>query len=298
MTARVSVIIPHLNQPEALRRCLASVCGQREVGEVIVVDNGSSAPLDDVMAAFPSVTFLHEPTPGPGPARNLGAVFATGDVLAFIDADCRAGRDWLAAGLAALAQSDACGVVGGDVRIDIVDPARLTPLEAYESVFAYRQRLYIRRDHYSGTGNLMVRRAVLESVGPFAGIGVAEDADWGRRAAALGHPALYAPAMIVYHPARRDYAEIDSKWRRHIAHDRAVLASGTIAALKWEVRRWALLLSWLPDSMRLFTSPRLRGIGNRLRGVRALIHTRIFRFREMARQAAPGRSGAAVWNRG
>jgi len=291
--SKVSIIIPHLNQPEALMRCLASLVGQG-AAEIIVVDNGSRALLDDVMAAFPDVRFLREPTPGPGPARNLGAMLAKGDVLAFIDADCRAEKGWIAAGVAALTHSS--GVVGGDVRIEVANPTRLTPLEAYESVFSYRQRLYIRRDHYSGTGNLMVQRAVLERVGPFAGIGVAEDSDWGKRAAALGHPAAYAPAVIVYHPARKDYAEIESKWRRHIAHDRAVRGQGAVAALKWEARRAVILLSWLPDSVRLLTSPRLRGLGNRLRGVAALIHTRVFRFREMG--VAPERATRAeAWNR-
>ena len=40
---RVSVIIPHLNTPELLVRCLQSVAGQRiDYGwfEIIVVDNG------------------------------------------------------------------------------------------------------------------------------------------------------------------------------------------------------------------------------------------------------------------
>jgi len=292
--AKVSIIIPHLNQHAALMRCLASLEWQG-AAEIIVVDNGSREGLDGMANAFPNVRFLREATPGPGPARNLGVVHATGEVFAFIDADCRAEKGWISAGLAALEQSH--GVVGGDVRIDVADPARLTPLEAYESVFAYRQQLYIRRDHYSGTGNLMLRREVLDMVGPFAGIGVAEDADWGKRAAALGHPASYAPAMIVYHPARRDYAEIESKWRRHIAHDRAVRGEGVAPKLKWEARRWVLLLSWLPDSARLFTSPRLRGFGNRLRGVRALIHTRVFRFREMG--VAPEQATRAeAWNRG
>ncbi len=276
-------------------RCLASLAGQG-AAEIIVVDNGSRAPLDDVASAFPEVRFLCESTPGPGPARNLGALHAAGEVLAFIDADCRAEKGWIVAALAALAQPDSQGVIGGDVRIDVANRARLTRLEAYESVFAYRQQLYIKRHGYSGTGNLAVRREVLECVGPFAGIGLAEDADWGKRAAALGHAASYAPNMIVYHPARKNNDEIESKWRRHIAHDRALVGQGWIAAFKWEVRRWALLMSWLPHSIRLLSSPRLSGIGNRLRGVQALFHTRLFRFREM-RTNGSSATGAEAWNR-
>ena len=37
----ISVIIPHLNQPEMLARCLASLGdGTRPPDEIIVVDNG------------------------------------------------------------------------------------------------------------------------------------------------------------------------------------------------------------------------------------------------------------------
>ena len=41
---QISVVIPHLNQPEALARCLASLAvGARQPDEIIVVDNGSGA---------------------------------------------------------------------------------------------------------------------------------------------------------------------------------------------------------------------------------------------------------------
>jgi len=89
---RISVVIPHLNQPEILARCLAALReNTRAPDEIIVVDNGSDV-LPDVPA---NMTLLQEKTPGPGPARNLGVQHSTGDVLAFIDADCLARFDWL-----------------------------------------------------------------------------------------------------------------------------------------------------------------------------------------------------------
>ena len=121
----ISVVIPHLNQPHLLVRCLASLAENTlQPGEIIVVDNGS-----EVMPEVPAhVTLLREETPGPGPARNLGVAHAKGDVLAFIDADCLARFDWLEEAARAIARAD---VLGGDVRIGYVDPARLTVLEAY-----------------------------------------------------------------------------------------------------------------------------------------------------------------------
>jgi len=48
----------------------------------------------------------------------------------------------------------------------------------------------------------VVKRSVLETVGPFAGLEKAEDRDWGRRATAMGYEITYVPQMRVYHPAR------------------------------------------------------------------------------------------------
>ena len=125
---RISVVIPHLNQPEALGRCLDSLrAGRRQPDEIVVVDNGSRELPTAICAARPGVTLLAEPTPGPGPARNCGVAATTGDVLAFIDADCLADPGWLEAAEAALADPSA-EILGGDVRIGYVDPARITAI--------------------------------------------------------------------------------------------------------------------------------------------------------------------------
>ena len=71
----VSVIIPHLNQPEMLDTCLASLEAQsldRGLFEIFVVDNGSATLPEDVVARHPGVHLFCEHQPGPGPARNLG----------------------------------------------------------------------------------------------------------------------------------------------------------------------------------------------------------------------------------
>src|SRR5262245_8248427 len=116
----ISVVIPHLNQPEALDACLASLDSQsleRCLFEVIVVDNGSSFIPRDMVANHSGTRLLQELQPGPGPARNFGVRFATGDTIAFIDADCRAHRDWLSNALQIIRSSPQGTIVGGDVRI-------------------------------------------------------------------------------------------------------------------------------------------------------------------------------------
>ncbi len=297
----VSVIIPHLNQPDFLRTCLQSLAAQdwpAERTEIIVVDNGSRELPDLAALGFPHATLLAEPTPGPGPARNCGIAASSGALLAFIDADCRADPGWISAAVAGLTAEGSTGVVGGDVRIDFGDDKHLTPLEAYEAVFAYRQKLYIGRHGYSGTGNLAMRRGVFDIVGPFGGIHTAEDMDWGRRARAAGHPAMYRPDMIVYHPARTTRAELETKWRRHVAHSLVLHRQSGGSDLGWAARSAMVLASAVPHIGMVLTSPRLPGFANRLRGIGVLIGIRAFRAREMLRQrAGSATAGSESWNR-
>ncbi len=292
---RISVVIPHLNQPEFLGRCLASLAAMtRAPDEVIVVDNGSRE-LPGAICAAHGARLLAEPEPGPGPARNRGVAAATGEVLAFIDADCLADPGWLAAAEAALADPGAA-ILGGDVRIALADPARPTMLEAYESVFAYRMDRYIAREGFTGTGNLVVRRTVLEEVGPFAGIGVAEDRDWGRRATAKGHRIRFVPGMRAWHPARADFAELALKWRRQTAHDYAELRGKTRFVLKM----LAMPLSPLAELPQILATDRLSGPRARLLAFACLVRVRLLRARLMADlllRGDPGRMSGA-WNRG
>ncbi len=298
---RVSVIIPHFNMPDALERCLISVEAQALDGavEIIVVDNGSRQMPTDAVATHPGVILLSEPTPGPGPARNAGVAVARAPVLAFIDADCRAGDGWLKAAVEAVEAGGTCAVVGGDVRIDFVDPDHLTPVEAFEAVFAYRQRMYIEKQGFSGTGNLAMHRSVHEAVGPFAGIGIAEDRDWGRRASAAGYCPAYVPAMRIYHPARTDVASLTVKWRRHVAHDWAEHRAAGRPLWRWLLKAALMPASIIIDGGRLLTSERLSGLANKLSGLAVLAKIRLLRCTEMLRViSATGEDAATHWHGG
>lgn len=294
-----SVVIPHLNQPEFLRRCLASLAaGVRQPDEILVVDNGSDVMPHDICDAFAGVTLLHEKTPGPGPARNLGVAHSTGDILAFIDADCLADPVWLEVAAREMADPDA-NVLGGDVRIALHNPKKLTMLEAYESIYAYRMDRYIAREGFTGTGNLVVRRTVLERVGRFAGLSVAEDRDWGQRATAMGYKIRYVAQMKAYHPARATFAELQQKWDRHMAHDFTTTRTVQNGKLKWLVKSLAMGLSPLAEIPRIVMSDRVSGLRSRMLTFGVLIWIRAYRARRMFQLLAgmdPDRLSGR-WNR-
>lgn len=88
---RYSLIIPHHNVPDLLRRCIISI-PQREDVQIIVVDDNSDESckrqLKGIETSFPYVEFVYmDKNGGGGKARNIGLEHAKGDYVLFADAD-------------------------------------------------------------------------------------------------------------------------------------------------------------------------------------------------------------------
>lgn len=302
MTAKrpsISVVIPHLNQADALEACLASLDMQslaRCFFEILVVDNGSVPTPEDTIAHHSGTRLLRELQPGPGPARNFGVRFASGDIIAFIDADCRAHRDWLRNALQTIRSSPQGTILGGDVRIWRNQSNTYTAIEAYEDLFSYRFKMFIERHGYCGTGNLVVRRTDYEKVGPFAGIEFAEDVEWGERARSAGLTFRYVPEMVVFHPARRSLQELCVKWDRHIQHNLNMARGKPLWKIRWITRALAIFASPIVDSTKVLGSDRIYGVLTRLKAISVLFRIRAYRARKMLSLLKA--SKAVVWNRG
>ena len=300
-TPLISVVIPYLNQPDSLLLCLGSMDQQKfdmTRVEVIVVDNGSRDLPVEICTSFKNVRLEREQTPGPGPARNKGASVARGDIFAFVDADCVAHRNWLAT-IEAAFSDDTLLIAGGDMRVAFADAANPTMLEAYESIFSYRQKEFIERQGFSATANLAVRKSIYLAVGPFVGIDIAEDREWGQRAARLGYATRYLPGMIVYHPARRSLSELYVKWDRHISHDFAEREKGPWSGFAWGLRALAIGCSPVFASRRILMSRQLPSWRARSLAALALVMLRQYRARKMLRLLL-GRSHPQpdrIWNR-
>ncbi|MFW6028458.1 MAG: glycosyltransferase family 2 protein, partial [bacterium] len=174
-----------------------------------------------------------------------------------------------------------------------------TMLEAYESIYAYRQEEYITRQRFSGTGNLAMPRRVYEAVGPFCGIERAEDRDWGQRATRAGFSIAYVPDMIVYHPARQSFDELCAKWDRHVSHDYETSAHGLAGRLRWLARAAAVAGSPLFEARRIVTSRRVGTGRERLSAAVALVRIRMYRASIMvgALLGSASARSSRVWNR-
>jgi len=88
----VSIIIPVFNAEKYIINCLESINKQNFSGfEVILVNDGSTDRSGDIIHEFikgkPGWTLYAKINEGPSAARNCGIEYATGDYIAFVDAD-------------------------------------------------------------------------------------------------------------------------------------------------------------------------------------------------------------------
>jgi len=204
----VSVIIPCRGQAELLGGCLRGL-GAQGTGrrfEVIVIDSAADEAVARTVAGVPDVRLVRGADELlPGEARNLGAAHASGDVLAFIDADCLPAPGWIEAlwqGLAGGAR-----LVGGPV--DDLWPwhpvARIDNLLQFADLAPGRPA---GPTHLIPSCNLALRHADFDRIGGFRHAGrepAGEDVDLCLRAAGLWPGALrFVPAMRIRHAGRRD----------------------------------------------------------------------------------------------
>jgi glycosyltransferase involved in cell wall biosynthesis len=297
----ISIVIPHLNQPDLLAKCLACLREQSfdmRQAEIIVVDNGSAEPPHAVVEAYPGTRLATETIPGPGPARNRGVALARAPVVAFTDADCLPDRGWVAAIVARFAADPGLAILGGDLRVVIETPGRPNMAEAYDMLYGFRQRLNVAWRRFSATANLATRRTVLDAVGPFGGLDISEDLEWGQRAAALGFTTVFAEEMLVHHPARRSMAALRAQWDRHVTHAYRLTADRPRGRLRWALTIPLIALSPLAELPTVLASDRLSGGRARALAFAGLVRMRLFRAWRMllAMVDGAGETRRLRWN--
>ena len=279
---QAAVIIPHYNDVTRLKRCLEELLRNDLTNvDVIVVDNGSTVPLNGVQSEFPQVNFIVETEKGAAAARNRGIRETDAPLLMFIDADCIPDLDWtrVAREIAPLAD-----LTGGRVSVFDETPPPRSAAEAFEAVFAFDFRSYIEKGGFSGAGNLITRRDVFDAIGGFTN-GVSEDREWTMRAVSHGYSLAYQDRLRVRHPSRQDWAALRHKWCRMTKEMYQLNGTDLAARLRWVIKALAMPFSALAHSPKLLLSDRLNGPGERIRGIVTLYRLRILRMYWMLRQA-------------
>ncbi len=208
---KITVIVPVRDGQDTLPRLLDALRHQtRAPDEVVIVDNGSRDAGPQLIRDHPlQARLLTEPRTGSYAARNAGIAAATGDVLAFTDADCTPDPSWLEAGLRAL-QAGA-DLVAGHVAPEVGELPSVW--EKFDAGHHVDQRKYVEVLGFGATANLLVRQEVFAAVGAFdPGLKSGGDREFCVRATGRGFRLAYAAQAAVRHRSRSTPRET---WRLH-----------------------------------------------------------------------------------
>lgn len=197
MRPSVTVIIPIYDSARYLREAIDSVLGQNSGSEtqgsleLLVVDDGSTDNGAALAAAYgPPVRLISTPHRGHPAARNAGVAAATGDFLAFLDADDLWTADKLSLQLDAFHSDSSLDLVFGHMQ-NFISP-ELTEQE--------RARLRCNPTALPGLlqGSMLARRESFARVGPFAEErSMGDFLDWYGRATLANLRMLMLPDILV-----------------------------------------------------------------------------------------------------
>ena len=169
MLPRITIVTPCLNAADTLEECLASVRAQEYPElEHVVVDGGSTDGTLELLEAAEGIRFVSEPDEGRPDAANKGVRMATGEVIAFLNADDRYEPGALrAVGGAFADRPDAMWLTGYCRIIDGAGEEIREPVTRYKNFLLRRFSfpLYLTQNFVSDPATF-VRRVALDAVGP------------------------------------------------------------------------------------------------------------------------------------
>ena len=197
--SRVSFVVPVRDRAELLDRSLAAIhsaarsCEREIEYEIVVVDDRSRDTSRAIaLAAGARVVDAHgEPL---GALRNLGAKVASGEILAFVDADVVLEGYWLNVALDVF-EDDRAAAAGAPCRA----PVDATWVQRTYDLMRHRvpRRRAVR---WVPSGALAIRREAFAAVGGFdSTLSSCEDVDLCRRLRAAGRRIVSDPGLDSIH---------------------------------------------------------------------------------------------------
>jgi GT2 family glycosyltransferase len=201
-----TIVIPTFDRPDPLRRCLEAVSRLVPPAggfEVVVVDDGGSAPLEALVERFRGslrLTLLHQRHSGPARARNAGAAVARGRCLGFLDDDCRPQADWLTQ-LHAQLQRTPDRLVGGATVNALGGNVYSTVAEAITSAVYAHYNAARHNARFFASNNMALCTARYHEVGGFNEnfVVASEDREFCDRWRHRGYRMTYVPEAVIRH---------------------------------------------------------------------------------------------------
>jgi cellulose synthase/poly-beta-1,6-N-acetylglucosamine synthase-like glycosyltransferase len=160
------VIVPVRDGESTIASCLDSILATdypADRREILVVDNGSTDSTPALIQTR-AVRYLHEPKRGVSNARNQGIAQSSGEILAFVDADCVVEPQWLTE-LVRPFEDVEVGSVAGDLQH--TPPTTAAERQAVRMLGNWQRFAFTSNPAYPITANAAYRRDVLDRIGAF-----------------------------------------------------------------------------------------------------------------------------------
>lgn len=188
----ISVVVAAYNAERYIKAAIDSILAQtHRANEVIVVDDGSTDATNRILQEYGSdIRLLRQANEGSSSASNKGIKLASGNLLAFLDADDLWPRNKLELQLAVLKQRPEVEAVFGMARQFISED--LTPEETRRHVHRTEAQPGISKN------TMLIRREVFGRIGYFdSNFRYIEFLDWYLRAIESGLRAEILPEVLT-----------------------------------------------------------------------------------------------------
>jgi glycosyltransferase involved in cell wall biosynthesis len=207
---KISVVIPTYNRERLLKKCLISLYCQsypRDRFEVIVINDGGRDFTWKTIKLFAkdfNLIWLYQKNKGQSTARNLGIRHAKNEIIAFIDDDCVADKDWLQNISNFYKDSSAAEIVQGSINLN----RSLNPINRMHMAInkAANEKRIIRFSNRSyalffGPPNGAIKKSSILKYGLFfdEALRTREDVDLYRRIKKLNLDIMYSEEISVAH---------------------------------------------------------------------------------------------------
>lgn len=209
---KYSIIVPVFNRPDEVDELLSSLLNQTFTDfEVIIVEDGSQKPCDEVCNKYADRLDLHyfmKPNSGPGQSRNYGAERAKGEYLLILDSDVVLPKGYLNAIEEELKREPADAFGGPDAAHDSFTDTQKAISYSMTSFFTTggirggKKKL---DKFYPRSFNMGIRRDVYMELKGFSKMRFGEDIDFSIRIFKAGKRCRLFPEAWVWHKRRTDF---------------------------------------------------------------------------------------------
>ena len=213
---KVSVVVCAYNAADTIDDCLSSLSVLTYPNaEIIVVNDGSRDATGAIARRYPQARVIDIPNGGLSAARNVGIANATGEIVAYTDADVRVDPDWLTY----LVQPILSGKYIGSGGPNVVPPDDDMVAQCVARSPGGPTHVLLNdrvAEHVPGC-NMAFRRDALLSIGGFNPVYIkaGDDVDICWRLQARGYEIGFAPSALVWHHHR---STVRAYWRQQVGY--------------------------------------------------------------------------------